>query len=193
MTTAFTAITFAGLEPVLANELRAMGAREVQTLTRAVRFVGDRRLLYRANYELRTAIRILQPFASFQTQNEQHLYKKIYEINWSQYLTTQQTFSITAVTQSKYLKHSKYIALKAKDAIVDQFRDRHGRRPSVNRTSPDLELHLHISRDNHCTVSINTSGEPLFKRGYRVDTVDAPINEVLAAGLILLSGWQADS
>ena len=188
----FTAITFAGLENVLADELRALGATKVQSLTRAVRFSGNKKLLYRANYELRTALRILQPFTEFRTKHENHFYKKIYEIDWSKYLTNQQTFAIAAVTQSKYLTHSKYIALKAKDAIVDQFRERSGRRPSINRVTPDLELHIHISRDNLCTLSINTSGEPLFKRGYRVDTVEAPINEVLAAGMIQLSGWQAD-
>ncbi|MFK7933216.1 MAG: class I SAM-dependent RNA methyltransferase [Saprospiraceae bacterium] len=190
--TVFTAITFAGLESVLANELRALGATDVEQLTRAVRFSGDQKLMYRANYELSTALRILQPFASFRTKHENHFYKKVYEIDWQKYLDGQQTFAVAAVTQSKYFTHSKYLALKTKDAIVDQFRERTGRRPSINRVTPDLELHVHISRDNLCTLSINTSGDPLFKRGYRVDTVDAPINEVLAAGMIRLAGWKAD-
>lgn len=189
----YTAITMFGLEPVLAEELRAMGATDIEELTRAVRFKADKKLMYRANYELRTAIRILQPFLEFKTKHENHFYKKLYQIDWQQYMTVDQTFAINAITQSKYLTHSKYLALKAKDALVDQFRERVGRRPNVNTFDPDLDLHVHISRENLCTLSLNTSGEPLFKRGYRVDTVEAPINEVLAAGLILSSGWKADT
>jgi len=181
-----------GLEAVLAKELTAMGAKNVQQLTRAVQFSGDKKLLYRANLELRTALRILKPFESFKTKHENHLYKKMRGIDWENYLSLDTTFAINAVTSSKYLTHSKYVALKTKDAIVDQFRDKYGQRPSIDLKNPDFRIDIHISRDNLCTISLDSSGTSLHKRGYRVQAVEAPLNEVLAAGMILLSGWKKD-
>lgn len=184
--------TFHGLEEVLAAELKELGATHVKTLTRAVEFEGDQKLLYRANLELRTALRILVPFHSFKTKHENHLYSKIYEIDWLKYLDLDKTFAIGAVTKSKYLNHSQYVALKIKDAIVDQFRSRTGSRPNIDTRRPDIRIHVHISRDNVCSLALDSSGHSLNQRGYRVSIVDAPINEVLAAGMIRLTGWKKD-
>jgi len=184
--------TMLGLEPILAKELADLGAKNIKQLSRAVQFEGEQKLLYRANLELRTALRILKPFEEFKTKHENHLYKKMRSIDWEDFLTLENTFAINAVTSSKYLTHSKYIALKTKDAIVDQFRDKYGLRPSIDLKQPDLRIDIHIAKDNLCTVSLDSSGESLHKRGYRVQAVEAPLNEVLAAGMILLSGWQKD-
>jgi putative N6-adenine-specific DNA methylase len=142
--------------------------------------------------ELRTALRILFPFRTFKTKHEKHFYKKMRETDWSKFIHLRDTFAIDAHTQSKYITHSKYLALKAKDAIVDQFRDDTGERPNVNVKSPTMRLNVHISHDNTCTLSWDSSGDSLHKRGYRSVTGEAPINEVLAAGMILLSGWEKD-
>lgn len=184
--------TLHGLEDVLADELTILGATNIEKGTRVVSFEGDKTLLYRANLELRTALRILKPFREFKTKHPNHLYKKIRETDWSEFLGLNTTFAITAVTQSKYMKHSKFIALKIKDAIVDQFRDQTGERPSIHTKEPDVALHAYIGRDNVCSLSLDSSGPPLFKRGYRVGVLEAPINEVLAAGMIKLAGWQQD-
>lgn len=184
--------TMLGLEQVLAQELQELGATNILPLQRAVQFEGDQKLLYRANLELRTALRILKPFHSFKTKHENHLYKKLREIDWETYLGVDDTLAIDAVTTSKYLTHSKYLSLKTKDAIVDQFREKYERRPSIDLKRPTVRLNIHINSDNVCTLSLDSSGESLHKRGYRVDAVEAPINEVLAAGMILLSGWQKD-
>lgn len=185
--------TFYGLEAVLAEELKNLGASDIQILTRAVQFEGDEKLLYRANLELRTALRLLVPFRTFKTKHENHFYKKIKGIDWSEFLSLEDTFAIDATTQSKYLDHSKYLSLKAKDAIVDQFREKTGLRPNVNTRSPNLRINVHLSKDNLCTLSLDSSGDSLHKRGYRISSVEAPINEALAAGMILLSGWQKKS
>ena len=187
----FLAKTFQGLEEVLANELRSIGAKDIKILKRAVSFSGDKKLLYRANYELRTALRILVPFHYFRVRHESALYNKVKAIDWSSFMGIKDTFAIDAVTYSKYFKHSKYAALKTKDAIVDQFRDKFGQRPNVNTFTPTLRIHVHINEDQ-CTLLFDSSGEPLFKRGYRKETLEAPINEVLAAGMIQLSGWKRD-
>lgn len=184
----FLAKTMHGLEPVLADELRALGAEGIRPLKRAVAFTGDKKMLYRANYELRTALRILMPVHSFPAYNERNLYSGIREIDWSRYLSVRHTLAVDAVTQSETFRHSHYAALTVKDAIVDQFRDRHGRRPDVNTAAPDVRVHLHI-QGTHCDVLLDASGESLHKRGYRRDTVEAPLSEVLAAGMILLTGW----
>ena len=184
--------TFHGLEGVLAEELVQLGATHIKKGKRVVHFEGDKQLLYRANLELRTALRILKPFREFKTKHPNHLYKKIKETDWSNYLGLDKTFAIIAVTQSKYMKHSKFVALKIKDAIVDQFREQTGERPNIDTRQPDVLLQVHISRDNVCMLSLDSSGDPLFKRGYRVNVVEAPINEVLAAGMILLAAWQKD-
>lgn len=184
--------TFQGLEDVLAEELEVIGASNIEKANRAVTFTGDQAMMYRANYQLRTAISILKPIAEFNAKNEDDLYKEVGKISWSKYMGLEETFSVSSVTFSKTFTHSQYISLKVKDAIVDQFRRRQGKRPNVNTIAPDLKIHIHIA-ENHCTLLLDSSGESLFKRGYRVQTVKAPINEVLAAAMIKLSGWDMKS
>lgn len=184
--------TFQGLEEVLADELRKLGATNVEPQNRAVTFEGDQAMMYRANYFLRTALSILKPIAEFTAKDEDELYKEISRINWNRYMTVDETLAINSVTFSDTFKHSKYVSLKAKDAIVDQFRRRQGKRPNVETTTPDLKIHLHITQNN-CTVLLDSSGDPLFKRGYRQKTNKAPINEILAAAMVILSGWKKDS
>ncbi len=186
------ATTFKGLEKVLSDELNALGAKNVQIANRAVEYEGDQELLYRANYYLRTALKILKPIHFDRIRNEKQLYKSIYKIKWSDYLRLDQSFAIESVVHSPHFSHSKYAALKAKDALVDQFRDRYGKRPDVDRDKPDLRVHIHISNER-LNVSLDSSGDPLFKRGYRKRTGSAPLNEVLAAGMIMLSGWDGKS
>lgn len=183
--------TFAGLEEPLAEELAALGATAIEPGNRIVTAEGDLETLYRINYACRTALRVLVPIHHFRATHERRLYSKIRQIDWTEHLDVDQTLAVDAVTYSRHFRHSKYVALKTKDAIVDQFRDRFQRRPNVDVRQPDLRIHVHVSNDL-CTVSLDSSGESLHKRGYRVDTVEAPINEVLAAGMVLLSGWQAD-
>ena len=149
-------------------------------------------ILYRANLELRTALRILVPISEFKVRNEDDLYHKIGKIDWSEYMSVDDTLAVDAVTTSEVIRHSKFAALRVKDAIVDQFRKKYGKRPDVNTEFPTLRLNLHVG-DQDVTLALDSSGESLHKRGYRVDSVEAPINEVLAAGMILLSGWQCDS
>jgi putative N6-adenine-specific DNA methylase len=184
----FIAKTLAGLEPVLADELRALGASGIRELKRAVAFNGDIRMLYRTNYELRTALRILVPIHSFPAYNEQNYYEAIREIDWSEFMRVDDTLAIDAVTQGEVFRHSQYVGLLTKDAIVDQFRDRYGRRPNVNTAAPTLRVNVHV-QGTHCDLSLDASGDSLHRRGYRRDTVEAPLNEVLAAGMILHSGW----
>lgn len=191
-TFSMVAKTFAGLEDVLAGELTALGATNVKKLIRAVSFEGDKALMYRANYCLRTALCVLKPIADFEAKNEDTYYKEIGRINWDEYMSVNETLAITATTNSTIFTHSQYAALKAKDAIVDQFRRRTGKRPNVDTENPDLRIEIHIAQ-THVTVLLNSSGEPLYKRGYRQASVKAPINEVLAAGMIMLSGWNAQS
>ena len=187
----FLAKTVTGLEQVLADEIKNIGGQNIELLKRAVRFEGDLKTLYRANLELRTAIRILVPMYSFVADDENIYYDKIREIDWSQHMKVSDTLAIDATTFGEYFTHSKYIALKTKDAIVDQFRDNTGRRPNVNVVSPTMRLNIHIM-GNEVNVLMDSSGDPLFKRGYRVERMDAPLNEVLAAGMILLSDWERD-
>ncbi len=180
--------TLAGLEPVLAEELRLMGAKSIQPLKRAVAFDGDMDLMYRANYELRTALRILVPLRSFSAYDERSYYEAIREINWIQLMGVNDSLAIDAVTQGEVFRHSHYLGLLTKDGIVDQFRDRYNRRPNVNTVSPTLRINVHV-QGTHVDISLDSSGDSLHKRNYRRDTVEAPLNEVLAAGMILLSGW----
>lgn len=184
--------TLAGLEEVLAEEFRALGAESVVVGKRAVEGEGDLRLLYRANLELRTALRVLRPIYMFTADDEGAFYNLLLEYNWSEVMDVDDTFAIDAVTYSKVFTHSQYIALKTKDAIADWFRARSGRRPSVDVERPNLRFNVHVA-GNQVTVSLDSSGESLHKRGYREETGPAPINEVLAAGLVLLSGWKKDS
>jgi len=184
--------TLFGLEDVLAEELNALGALDIEAGKRAVYFSGDRKMMYSANLNLRTAMRILLPIREFQVRNEQELYDRIRDIDWEEYMDVNGTLAIDGVSFSEKLKHSKYVALKTKDAIVDQFRDKHGKRPNVNTINPTLRINIHLSATHTCTVSLDSSGDSLHKRGYRFEALDAPINEVLAAGMIQLSGWQRD-
>ena len=183
--------TMVNLEEVLADELRSLGAENVTTTTRAVEFEGDMRLLYRANYCCRTALAILKPFAEFDANDEQELYDQVYRIRWEKYLDVDCTFMIDSTTSGEVFTHSYYAALKTKDAIVDRFRRNFGKRPSIDTEAPDYKFNLHI-RDNHVTLLMNSSGDSLHKRGYRQGVGVAPINEVLAAGLLKLAGWQCD-
>ena len=183
--------TAAGLEDVLANEIKALGAKNVRPMHRAVICEGNKELMYRINYEVRTALKVLKPYKSFFARNEDDLYKKVQEINWFELIRTDQTFCIDAVTSGRYFTHSQYASLKMKDAIVDQFRDVYGIRPNVNTLNPDLRINLHI-REDKITILFDSSGESLHHRGYRKQVDKAPMNEVLAAGLIQLSGWKAD-
>jgi putative N6-adenine-specific DNA methylase len=184
--------TLFGLEEILANELKQLGARETKIGVRNVSFVGDTGFLYKANLSLRTAIKILKPIKRFQVQNEDDLYYHIKKMNWSKYLNLDKTFAINATVSSPYFNHSKYIALKTKDAIADYFTAKLGRRPDVDIKNPDLRIDIHIY-NNNCTVSLDSSGDSLHKRGYKVVSSEAPISEVLAAGIIMLAGWKGDS
>jgi putative N6-adenine-specific DNA methylase len=187
----FIAKTFQGLETVLAEEINRIGGKNIKILTRGVEFSGDMYILYRANLEARTAMRILMPIHTFRAKNEAVLYEGVREVDWSHYMELKDTFAIDSVANSTIFRHSKYVALKTKDAIADQFRDRYGSRPNVDVASPTLQVHIHIHNDN-CTVLLDSSGQPLFKRGAVREALEAPINEILAAGMILLSGWKAD-
>jgi len=183
--------TLAGLEPVLANELTQIGAKKIVQENRAVAFEGSLTTLYKANYCLRTALRILKPILSFKARLPEHLYKHIKKFNWSSIFNTQQTFAIDATVHSNYFTHSVFVAQKTKDAIVDQFRDKFGRRPSVDLENPDIRLHVRIAKDE-VSVSLDSSGFSLHKRGYRDVQHRAPISEALAAGLILTSNWNSE-
>lgn len=182
--------TFYGLEDVLAEEIRSLGGQEVKTLNRAVSFEGDMRLLYAANLECRTALRILKPFLHFSAHNETVLYKRLRRFPWWEILSLDQTFAIDATVHSKTFTHSKYVALKVKDAIVDLFRYKfNGRRPSVALDKPDLRINVHC-REKDFSLSLDSSGASLHRRGYRIPNNEAPLNEALAAGMVLLSGWK---
>lgn len=180
--------TFFGFEEILAKELQILGAQEVEQGVRMVSFKGDKGFMYKANLSLRTALKILKPIYFFRAYNEQSLYKGIQGIDWSQYFTENQSFVVDVTLHSDHFNHSQFVALKTKDAIVDQFRDRFGKRPDIDKDFPDLRINIHIHNDQ-CSVAIDTSGNSLHQRGYRTATNIAPINEVLAAGMLLLSGW----
>lgn len=184
--------TMFGLEEVLAEELRALGAQNVTPINRAVAFTGTMQTLYKANYACRTALAILKPFAEFEANNEQELYDNVYKIKWEQILDVDCKFFIESAANSKIFTNSYYAALKMKDAIVDRFRRMFGRRPTIDTENADYKFNIHINA-NKVTLLMNSSGESLHKRGYRQGVGIAPINEVLAAGLIQLSGWKADS
>ncbi|MBI9065811.1 MAG: RNA methyltransferase [Salinivirgaceae bacterium] len=183
--------TMAGLEEVLAEELEQIGAKNIEKQVRAVIFDGDKAMMYRANYHLRTSISVLKPIYEFIANNEDELYKHVGKVNWSKYMTVDETLAISAATSGEIFTHSKYISQKVKDAIVDQFRRRQDKRPDVNTLSPDLKINIHI-HNNKCSLLLDSSGDPLFKRGYRIKATKAPVNEVLAAGMIKLSGWNMD-
>lgn len=180
--------TFQGLEEVLAKELVKLGAEKIEVLRRGVSFWGDLEMMYKANLCLRTAVRIIKPVFSFSASNADEVYERVKNFEWEQYLDNSKTFAIDAVVYSEAFRHSQYLSYKVKDAIVDRFRERTGARPSVRLTNPDLRINVHVS-NTEVTISLDSSGEPLFKRGYRTGQTDAPMNEVLAAGILLLAGW----
>jgi putative N6-adenine-specific DNA methylase len=184
--------TFFGFEEILAKEVQQLGGQDVQTGTRVVTFFGDKGFMYKANLSLRTALKILKPIKWFKVYNEKSLYDGVASIDWSQFMTEKQTFVVDVTLYSEAFNNSQFVALKTKDAIVDQFRAKSGVRPSIDKDFPDLRIHIHLDRDQ-CTVSLDTSGESLHQRGYRSATNIAPINEVLAAGMLLLSGWEGTS
>ncbi len=184
--------TFFGFEEILAKELMQLGAQKIETGTRMVSFYGDKGFMYKANLSLRTALKILLPIKTFKLLNDNSLYGNIKNIDWNEYITENQTFVVDVTLYSDQFNNSQFVGLKTKDAIVDQFREATGKRPSIDKDFPDLRIHVHIDRDI-CTVSLDTSGESLHQRGYRSATNIAPINEVLAAGMLLLSGWEGQS
>jgi len=184
--------TFLGLEGVLADELRALGAEEVKEGNRVVSFKGDKEMLYRANFACRTAVRVLKPFLHLRSTSADDLYEQLKSFDWEQLLTVKTTFAIDATVYSENFNNSRFVTYRVKDAIADYFNDKCGKRPSIRVSNPDIRLDVHISGQD-VTLSVDSSGEPLFKRGWRVAQTDAPINEVLAAGIILLSGWKGDT
>ncbi len=181
--------TLFGFEPILAKELRALGAMDIKEGTRNVRFSGDKGFMYKANLCLRTAIKILKPFKSFKIASEEDLYREVNNIAWEEFMEFTDTLAIDATVHSEKFTHSKYIAQKTKDAIVDRFREKFGQRPDVDLDFPTLRINVHIENE-YCNLSLDSSGQSLHKRGYKTATNIAPINEVLAAGLLLLSGWE---
>jgi putative N6-adenine-specific DNA methylase len=180
--------TFYGMEKILVAELKQLGAMDVYEGNRLVHFTGDKGFMYKANLCLRTALKILKPIFQFRAENESVLYEKLYQFDWSSLLSPDQTFAIDSVVHGKVFNHSLYVTQRCKDAIVDRFRKDHGKRPTVDTRHPDIRLHLHIF-DQKCSLSLDTSGRSLHHRGYRSLTNIAPINEVLAAGIIMLSDW----
>jgi putative N6-adenine-specific DNA methylase len=182
------ATTLFGLEEVLAGELESMGAESVRIHNRAVSFGGDRDMMYRANYHLRTALRILMPIRSFPSRNENDIYQGIRDIEWEKFINSSDLIAVDTVLLSKLYRHSGFISQRVKDGIVDRFRDRTGKRPSVDLKDPDVRINIHLT-DRQCSVSLDSSGDSLHKRGYRTEPFLAPLNEVLAAGMILLTGW----
>ncbi len=187
--TSFLAKTFYGFEPLLEKELRKLGAKNIQSINRAVSFEGDLGFLYKANLSLRTALRILMPIRRYPVKNQTDLYRAIDRIDWSKWFSAEQSFIIDVTLFSDHFNHSLFVAQKAKDAIVDQFSKREGKRPSVTTENPDIRIQLHLQGDQ-LTISLDSSGNSLHQRGYRIETNIAPINEVLAAGMLLHSGWE---
>ena len=184
--------TLFGFEELLSKELIQLGAREVKIGVRNVSFVGDKGFMYKANLALRTATKILKPIHTFRIRNEQDLYKQVYKMDWSKYMKSSGSIAVDSTLNSNVFTHSLYISQKTKDAIVDKFRDTTGERPNVDLKFPDLKINVHIDRET-CNISLDASGDSLHKRGYKMATNIAPINEVLAAGLIMLSGWDGQS
>ncbi len=183
------ATTFYGLEEILAQEItEELKAEKISILNRAVRFQGDTEALYKANYLLRTAVKILKPIAAFRANNDEELYEQVKAIEWENYLTIKKSFAIDSVTKSRIFTHSQYSAYRTKDAIVDRFKKFEKIRPTVDTRNPDVRINLNIN-ENLVILSLDSSGEPLFRRNYRLEQVEAPINEVLAAAILKISGW----
>lgn len=184
--------TFRGLEEVLATELVSIGANNVQIQRRAVSFTGDKAMMYKANLCLRTASRVLKPILTFEAANPDEVYEQVKKLNWSDYMTVDSTFAIDATVFSDDFRHSKFVSYRVKDAIADWFNEKFDRRPSVRLDGAQILINIHIA-DKKCTLSLDSSGESLHKRGYRVAQTDAPLNEALAAGMLLMAGWNGQS
>ncbi|EGC85164.1 THUMP domain protein [Prevotella denticola CRIS 18C-A] len=184
--------TFMGLEQVLAKELTQLGANNVQIGRRMVSFTGDKEMMYRANFQLHTAIRVLKPIAHFKAKSAEDMYEEVKKIDWSKYILSGKTFSVDSVVYSEEFTNSRFVTYKVKDAIVDQFRERVGTRPNISVSNPDICLNIHVAEDD-ATLSLDSSGESLHRRGYRQESVEAPLNEVLAAGMILMTGWTGET
>jgi putative N6-adenine-specific DNA methylase len=184
--------TYKGLEEVLAKELQDMGAQDIEVGNRAVSFKGDKSLLYKVNLCARTATRFLVPLVTFEARDADELYAKAKAIDWSEYLSADNTFSIDSTVYSETFTHSKFVAYRVKDAIADQFMEKEDKRPSVSLTNADLMINVHVS-ETVCTISLDSTGESLHKRGYRVGQTEAPISEVLAAGMLLQAGWDGST
>lgn len=184
--------TFMGLEPVLAKELTQLGANNVQAGRRMVSFTGNKEIMYRANFQLHTAIRILKPVKHFKARSAEDVYEEVKKLDWSQYIEKGKTFSVDSVVYSEEFRNSRFVTYKVKDAIVDQFREHTGERPNISVSNPDIRLHIHIA-DEDATLCLDSSGESLHRRGYRQESVEAPLNEVLAAGMILMTGWKGET
>jgi putative N6-adenine-specific DNA methylase len=184
--------TISGLEEALFHELKALGAEKLQLLNRAVSFEGNEDLIYRANYCCRTALRILKTIHTFDLKKQDDLYDRVTGIPWEDFIEADKTMAVDAVIHDSVFTNSQYVALKTKDAVVDRLRNLWGVRPSINLDHPDLRIHIHINKET-CTVSIDSSGQSLHKRGYRQSTGAAPLNEVLAAGMVILTGWDKRS
>lgn len=184
--------TFYGLEEVLAEEIINLGGDDVEIGRRAVFFKGDKKIMYKANLHLRTALRVLKPIKAFKAKNADEIYETLRKFDWEEYMDVKQTFTVDTVLFSDIFKNSQYLTYRVKDAIADSFNAKYGKRPSVRLVNPDIYVHLHISNDM-CTLCMDSSGESLHKRGYRVDQTEAPLNEVLAAGMLLLAGWKGQT
>ena len=185
--------TFYGFEEILSKELLKLGAQNIEKGSRSVSFYGDKGFMYKANLSLRTAIKILKPIKSFKFKDQDDFYNKIYKVDWEKYLDKDGSFLVSSIVfHSNLFNHSKYVSLKVKDAVVDRFRDLFKCRPNIDLIQPDLKINIHVNK-NTCNVSLDSSGESLHKRGYKAFGTIAPINEVLAAGIILMSEWKADS
>ena len=184
--------TFKGLEEVLADELLALGANDIQIGRRAVYFTGDKALMYKANLALRTASRVLKPICKFKAKDADEVYMAVNKIAWENYMSLDNTFAIDATVFSETFRHSAYLTYRVKDAIVDRFSERTGKRPSVALTNPDIQINIHVAAEQ-VTISLDSSGPSLHKRGWREANTEAPINEALAAGLLLMAGWNGQS
>lgn len=184
--------TFMGLENILAQELNELGAKDVEIGRRVVSFKGDKEMMYRANFQLRTAIRILKPILHFKAKSADDVYNEIKKLEWTDIIGAGKTFSVDSVVYSDEFNNSRFVTYKVKDAIVDYFREKTGKRPNISITNPDILLHIHIS-DTDATLSLDSSGQSLHRRGYRQESVEAPLNEVLAAGMILMTGWRGET
>ncbi len=188
----FTATTLAGFEDILEKEISENGGEEIRKYRRAVSFKGGISLMYKMNLNLRTAIRVLRKLTVIRIHQESDFYKGVYSIPWENYFTNDKKIAVKAAANSKFFDNTHFVALKTKDAVVDRFRDKTGRRPDVDINEPDIVIHVHI-HNQMADISIDSSGDPLFKRGYREQAVLAPLNEVLAAGMIILSGWKGET